>query len=67
MRALIHHGSKHTDKQTKQTNKHDNINTGDPGIRDFSGKTALEYSTEKGLHYCGLILTKSEDLASTDE
>lgn len=38
----------------------------DPNIRDSSGKTALDYATEKGMHYCGLILTKSEVLENAE-
>lgn len=40
---------------------------GDLHSRDFSGKTPLDYATEKGLHYCGLILTKAESLETVDE
>ncbi len=36
-------------------------------IRDSSGRRALEYATEKGLHYCGLILTKAEDVDTAEE
>jgi hypothetical protein len=34
----------------------------EPNIKDSSEKTALDYATEKGLHYCSLLLTKSEGL-----
>ena len=35
--------------------------TAEPDIRDSSEKTALDYATEKSLHYCTLLLTQSED------
>ena len=38
------------------------LDTAEPSIRDSSQKTALDYATEKGLHYCSLLLTNSEDL-----
>ena len=31
-------------------------------MKDSSQKTALDYATEKGLHYCSLLLTKTEGL-----
>ena len=43
------------------------VQTGDPNMKDFSGKTALDYAVEKGLHYCGLILTKAVSTDTADE
>ena len=40
--------------------------TADTSILDYSGKTALDYATEKGKHYCALLLTKAEVLGTTD-
>ena len=37
------------------------ISTAEQNIRDSNEKTALDYATEKGLHYCSLLLTQSED------
>ena len=45
----------------------ENSKTGDPNMKDSSGRTALDYAVEKGLHYCGLILTKAENTDAADE
>ena len=38
----------------------------DASVTDVSGKSPLDYATEKGLHYCALLLTKAEVLGPTD-
>ena len=68
IRALIHHGSEYYNASCSTVSKCNcNIETGDPNIRDSSGKTPLDYALEKGLHYCGLILTKAESVDAADE
>ena len=38
----------------------------DPNVRDSSGYTALDYATERGLHYCALLLSKNEGIDEPD-
>lgn len=37
-------------------------NVAEPNIKDSSQKRALDYATEKGFHYCSLLLAKTEGL-----
>ena len=38
----------------------------DPSIRDSSDHTALDYAIERGLHYCALLLSKTEGVDEPD-
>ena len=42
------------------------IHIADSSVKDSSGLTALDYATEKGLHYCALLLTKAEGFDEPD-
>jgi len=41
-------------------------NGAEPNMRDSSGYTALDYATERSLHYCALLLTKTEGIDEPD-
>ncbi len=40
--------------------------TADSSIRDSSDHTALDYAVERGLHYCGLLLSKADGVDEPD-
>ena len=38
----------------------------DSSIRDSSDHTALDYAVERGMHYCGLLLSKADGVDEPD-
>ena len=38
-----------------------------PSVKDDSGYTAMDYATQRGLHYCALLLSQSNGFDETDK
>ncbi len=37
------------------------------GVKDFSEMTAMDYATQKELHYCALLLSQAEGFDDPDK
>ena len=71
IRALLVNGGMQCTDSYRNSNSQQryciiNTRAADSSIRDSSDHTALDYAVERGLHYCGLLLSKADGVDEPD-